>query len=194
MSGRGRLLLATLCGLVLAGLVHLSTVLTIPWLSGTDAFARTRATLAADQAVLVRALGAQGEALPPTWLPDADPDVAVGVCAYNLNDGPVRVAARSGTLFQSISLHSSAGAYYAITDQAALRGAIDLVIMTRRQFDEILARSDEDEVSRDVRVVAPAREGYVVVRVLAALPSQRAAADEAAHAVACTLDAPPEDG
>lgn len=200
MSGLARVLLATACGLVLAAIVHLATVLAIPVLSRTDALSRTRGTLSADQAVLVRGLtpqGQQGEtpAAPlPGWLPAADPDVAVAVCAYNLDEGPMRVAARTGGLFQSISLHSRAGAFYAITDQAAVRGAVDLVVMTRRQFDEVLASSDEDEVSRDVRVVAPAREGYVVVRVLAALPSQRAEADAAARRVACTLDAPPDNG
>ena len=212
MSGRARFLLASTSGLVLAAIVHLATVLAIPTLSRTDALSRTRGTLSADQAVLVRALAPQGQeqqqqdqqrqgqqggsptAPLPSWLPAADPDVAVAVCAYNLDEGPMRVAARASGLFQSISLHSRAGAFYAITDQAAVRGAIDLVLMTRRQFDEVLAQSDEDEVSRDVRVVAPAREGYVVVRVLAALPSQRAEADAAARRVACTLDVPSDNG
>ena len=195
MSGRARLLLATASGLVIAAIVHLATVLAIPALSRTDALSRSRGTLSADQAVLAHALSPQGGpqgGAAPSWLSAADPDVAVAVCAYNLDEGPMRVTARTGTLFQSISVHSRAGAFYAITDQAAVRGAIDLVVMTRRQFDEVLAQSDD--VSRDLRVVAPAREGYVVVRVLAALPSQRAQADEAARGVACTLDAPPDNG
>ena len=193
VSLRARLVLATACGLVIAAIVHLATVLAIPALSGGDALSRTRGTLTADKAVPVRTLAAQGEA-PPSWLPASDPDVAVAVCAYNLDDGPVRVTARKGSLFQSLSVHARGGAFYAITDQAAVRGTLDLVVMTRRQFDEVLASSDEDEVSRDLRVVAPAREGYVVVRVLASLPSQRAQADEAARSVACTLDAPPDNG
>jgi uncharacterized membrane protein len=199
MSARARFLVATASGLVLAALVHLATVLAIPALSRTDALSRTRGTVNADQAVLVRALQpdpakGDGAATQPTWLPAADPDVAVAVCAYNLDDGPVRVTARTGALFQSLSVHARNGSFYAITDQAAVRGTLDLVVMTRRQFDEVLASSDEDEVSRDLRVVAPARQGYVVVRVLAGLPSQRAQADEAARSVACTLDAPPDNG
>jgi hypothetical protein len=41
-------------------------------------------------------------------------------------------------------------------------------------------------------VVAPGLDGYVLVRVLAGLPSQRAEAEEAARSVACTVDTLPE--
>ena len=69
-----------------------------------------------------------------------------------------------------------------------MRGALDLVIMTRRQLDEALASEDPDEPSRDVRIVAPGREGLVAVRVLAALPSQHEMAAEASRSVSCTID------
>jgi hypothetical protein len=73
-----------------------------------------------------------------------------------------------------------------------VRGNIELVIMTRRQFDEALANADEDERNRDVRIVAPGREGYVVVRVLSALPSQQAMANQAARSVSCTIESEEE--
>jgi hypothetical protein len=60
--------------------------------------------------------------------------------------------------------------------------------MTRRQLDEALAAEDEEEPSRDVRIVSPTREGLVVVRALASFPSQREAATEAAKSVSCTID------
>jgi hypothetical protein len=62
---------------------------------------------------------------------------------------------------------------------------LDLVVMTRQQLDEALAREDEDEPSRDVRVVSPTREGLVIIRVLASQPSRRAQAEDAAKAVSC---------
>ncbi|AWN46572.1 hypothetical protein DK419_09815 [Methylobacterium terrae] len=208
MTPLGRFVLATLCGLVLAGLVHVATVLAIPYLAAGDALARSRATLANDTSVLVHAAetggaadAAPAEAAPGQpapgqpaegWLPRQDPAVAVGICAYDLDDGPVRITAETGPLLETIALHGRNGAYYAITDQAALRGTVELVIMTRRQFDEALATADEDERNRDVRIVAPSREGFVSVRVLAALPSQQAQANEAARSVSCTIDGPDE--
>ena len=184
MSFPARFLLATVCGLVLAGIVHLSAVLAIPYLAEKDAFSRLRGTLSADRSEIVAAPGDQG-----TWLPYPDPDVALATCAYTLDEGPVRVSARTGPLFQSLSLHARAGgAFFAITDRAAVRGALDLVVMTRRQLDEALASEDPDEPSRDVRIVSPGREGLVVVRVLAAFASQREQATEAAKSVSCTID------
>ncbi|RVU16119.1 DUF1254 domain-containing protein [Methylobacterium oryzihabitans] len=193
MTPFGRFLLATLSGLVLAGLVHLTVVLAIPYLSGRDALTRSRSTLSNDTSVLVHParVGGPVEAAGD-WLPPQDPAAAIGVCAYDLDDGPVRVTAETGPLLESLSLHGRGGAYYAVTDQAAVRGTLELVIMTRRQFDEALAEAGEDERNRDVRVVAPGREGYVVVRVLAALPSQQAMANKAAASVSCTIDGPDE--
>lgn len=190
MSARGRYLLATLAGLVLAGLVHIGVVLSIPLLSENDALARARTSETLDHALRVHTLATGEGPVPEDWLPIPDPAVAVGVCAYDLDDGPMRVSARTGPLMLSIAVHGRRGAFYAVTDQAAVRGGLDLVIMTRAQYDEALA--SEAEASRDVRIVAAEREGYAVVRVLAALPSQRAGANEAVQAVSCTIDAPGE--
>ncbi|ACA15645.1 conserved hypothetical protein [Methylobacterium sp. 4-46] len=193
MTPFGRFLIATLSGLVLAGIVHIAVVLAIPALSARDALSRTRATLSNDTSVLIHAAELSG---PPEaaegWLPPQDPAVAVGVCAYDLDDGPVRISAETGPLFESLSVHGRGSAFYAITDQAAVKGNIELVVMTQRQFDEALANADEDERNRDVRIVAPSRQGFVVVRVLAALPSQQALANAAARSVSCTIDGPDE--
>ncbi|MCI9880127.1 hypothetical protein MTL_08745 [Methylobacterium goesingense] len=194
MTPRGRFLVATLSGLVLAGLVHVATVLLIPGLAQSDALSRARSGESLDHPLAVNTV-ATGDTAPPieAWLPIPDPAVAVGLCAYNLGEGPMRVSARTGTLMLSLAVHGPRGAFYAVTDQAAVRGALDLVVLTRAQYDEALANADEDEVSHDVRIVAGEVRGFVVVRVIAALPSQRAAADAAVQAVSCTVDSPSDD-
>lgn len=183
--------LATACGLVIAGIVHIATVLAIPRFSEGDAFTRARASETLDHPLRIHGLAgvpaANGE-----WLPNPDPAVSVGVCSYDLDDGPMRVSAQAGSLMLSVSMHSRRGAFYAVTDQAAVRGGLDLVVMTRAQFDEALANDVAGEVTRDVRIVAPARRGFAVVRVIAALPSERAVADAAVQAVSCTIDSPAE--
>jgi uncharacterized membrane protein len=179
-----RFLLATFCGLVLAALVHLSAVFALPYVAEFDALSRLRPTMSSDRSEVVVAPGEQ-----TSWVPQPDPAVALAACAYNLDEGPVRVATRTGALFQSLSFHARGGAvFFALTDRAAIRGSLELVVMTRRQLDEALARDDEEDPSRDVRIVSPSREGLVIVRVLAALPSQREAATEAAKSVSCTID------
>lgn len=190
MSECARFLLATLCGLVLAAGVHIVIVLAAPLFAERDAFARLRDTVTAEQAQIVAAPG-----IGRTWLRHPDPAVAVAACAFDLADGPVRVSSRTGTLFESISLHAKGGSvFFAVTDRAAVRGELELVVMTRRQLDEALAEEDEDEPSRDVRVVAPRREGFVIVRVAAPFPSQRREAEEAAKAVSCAIDGAEGEG
>lgn len=188
---RGPFLLATAAGLVIAGLVHAATVLAIPRFAEGDAFSRAQASETLDHPLRIH--GLTGDAPPPeSWLPNPDPAVSVGVCSYDLDDGPMRVSAQAGSLMLSVSVHTRRGAFYALTDQAAVRGGLDLVVMTRAQYDEALANDVAGEVTRDVRIVAPARRGFAVVRVIAALPSQRAAADAAVQAVGCTIDSPAE--
>ncbi len=188
MSENGRFILATLVGLVLAGLVHIAAVFGVPWLGDRDAFNRLRSTMSAERSELVSSLGGD------TWLPHPDPAVAISACAYNLADGPVRIATRTGSLFQSVSFHGrGGGVYYAITDRAAVRGVLEVLVMTGPQLDEALALEDEEEPTRELRVVSPSREGLVIVRVLASTASQRAAAEEAARGVSCVIEgqAPP---
>lgn len=185
MSGLGRFLLATVCGLVLAAMVHIIAVLSVPWLSEQDAFARLRGTLAADRSQLIGAHGLDN------WLPRADPAAVLAACAYNLGEGPLRISARIGPIFESLSFHARGGGpFYAVTDRAAVRGALDLVLMTRRQLDEAQASEDEAEVSRDVRIVASQREGLAVIRVVAPFPSQREEAEAAAKSVLCVTQPP----
>lgn len=191
MTAAGRFLLATLVGLVLAGIAHLSAVLAIPWLAERDALTRLAETATADHSVVIQAAAGAPDGGRQPWLPRPDPALSVGACAFNLAEGPVRVSARMGALFESLSVHGrGTGAFYAVTDRAAVRGALDLVILTQRQLDELQAREEEDEPSRDVRIVAPTLRGFVIVRALADLPSEWAMADEAARSVACTIDAP----
>jgi uncharacterized membrane protein len=183
MTESGRFLLATLMGLVLAALVHVGVVLGVPWMGERDAFSRLRSTMSAERSELVSSLGSE------TWLPQPDPAVAIAACAYNLGEGPIRIASRTGSLFESVSFHGRAGGvYYAITDRAAVRGVLEILVMTKAQYDEALAREDEEDPSRDLRVVSPSREGLVIVRVLAATASQRGEAEEAARGVSCVIE------
>ncbi len=184
MSDRGRFIIATLIGMVLAVGVHIAIVLALPHFAENDAFSRLRSTIEAGNAVPIAPPGRAD-----TWVPLPDPAAAVAACAYDLRDGPVRISAKTGTLVQSLSFHArGGGVYFAVTDRAAVRGELDLVVMTRRQLDEALAAEDEAEPTRDVRIVAPRPEGFVIVRALAPSPSLRPQAEEAARSVACTIE------
>ncbi len=184
MRGFGRFVIATLCGLVLAAGVHIVSILATPYLAEDDAFAKVQPTLTAEKAQIVSAPGAAS-----TWMPRPDPSVAVAACAFDLRNGPIRVSARTGPNLLSFSFHKkSGGVFFAVTDRAAVRGELEIVTMTARQLDEARAAEDENEPSRDVRIVAPEQQGFVIVRVAAPTPSQRPQAEEAAKAVSCITE------
>nr|WP_210490921.1 hypothetical protein [Microvirga antarctica] len=184
MTALSQWLFATACGLVLAAGVHIFVVLASPHYAEGDAIARVQATLTSETAQVVSAPGG-GD----TWLPMPDPAFAVAACAFDLSEGPARIAALPGQSFLSFSFHTkTAGIFFAVTDRAAIRGELELVVMTPRQLDEARAEEDESEPSRDVRIVAPEEKGFVIVRVAAPVASLRPSAVAAAKAVSCTVD------
>lgn len=184
MTNLGRLLIATLAGLLLAVGVHIASILASPYLADQDAFAKIQPTLTADKAQIISAPGDD-----KTWVPLPDPAVAVAACAFDLRDGPMRVASRTGANLLSFSFHKeSGGVFFAVTDRAAVRGELEIVAMTARQLDEARAAEDENDPSRDVRIVAPEQRGFVIVRVAAPSASQRPQVEEAAKAVSCVTE------
>lgn len=184
-AGQGllRFSLLTLAGLLLAGIVHIVAVLLVPVFAERDA-----AT-----AYATRGMNGRAELVtpPPAGLPgllEADPNSVVAVCGYDLASGPTRVVARTGALPLGLTLHRRGGGVaYAITDRAAIRGVLEFVVMTQEQLDDRLARDEEGETSRELRVVSPSQQGLIVARVMARRPFDRGEAEAQATSVACGL-------
>ncbi|MCV9939743.1 hypothetical protein OIU35_25605 [Boseaceae bacterium BT-24-1] len=182
-SGLLRFVLLTLAGLVLAGIVHIVTVLRVPTLASGDA------------ATVYAALGMNGRAElvtpPPAGLPamlDTDPNSVTAVCSYDLAAGPLRVVARTGSLPLGLTVHRRGGGVaYAITDRAAIRGVLEFVVMTQEQLDERLANDEEGETSRELRVISPSLQGLVVARVMVRRSFDRSEAEALATDIACGL-------
>jgi len=184
MRGFGRFVIATLSGLVIAVGIHIAAILGSPYLADQDAFSKVQATLTAEKAQIVSAPGGAN-----TWLPNPDPAAAVATCAFDLRNGPMRVTTRTGSLPLSFSFHKqTGGVFFAVTDRAAVRGELEIVAMTARQLDEARAAEDENDPSRDVRIVAPELQGFVIVRVVAPAPSLRPQAEDMAKGVFCTAE------
>lgn len=178
------LALTTLAGLVLAGIVHIVTILLIPQLSTSDAHTAYRALGTGSRAELLSARDAR--ALPQPR--EADAATVTAVCSYDLAAGPMRVVARTGLLPLGLTLHRrGGGVIYAITDRAAIRGVVEFLVMTEEQRDERIARDEEGEAARELRVVSDSEQGLIVARVLVRHASDRADAEALATGVACGL-------
>lgn len=164
----------------LAVTAHLLTVLLVPRYAEFDA-----------ASTLINA-GLEGKADPVpsvgggARIVDADPGVAMAVCGFDLDEGPLRITARTGFTPLALSVHMRGGSViYAVTDRAAQRGALEFVLVTREQHEERVARDDEGEGRRELRVVARGLQGVVLARALVRQPSDRPHAEALVREMSC---------
>jgi len=176
----GSLGIALAAGLLLGGMTHLAIILAMPTLAGNSAFDRHAAALAPGE---TRLLAAQQN---ETAVPFADPAMAMAVCAFDISDAPLRVEAPMPEGFGSLSVHGRDGTVlYSVTDRTAVDGVVTLIVMTRQQHDEALARGRGDDAGSELRFVSPRVQGLVLVRALAAYPSGLPEARERAAVMEC---------
>lgn len=164
MSDDGIALALTLLATLMVGAaVHIVSLLIVPYVAPDDAYARVAGF--APEGTL-RALPRASS--PGDPLPARDPAVASGLCRYDLGGGPLRVSVGLGDdAFVAVSLHSRSGvAFYALDDRSADDGRLDLVVMTPDQLAAAALADTRDQPVRDVRVVAPERQGFVGFDVL----------------------------
>jgi uncharacterized membrane protein len=146
-------------GLVIGGLVHLTTVLALPRVALEDAFARVERLGPANRVHLVPA-PTPFEAV----LPRLDPSFAQAVCRYDLSRTPIRVFVPLAPDYMSVSFYSRHGLpYYALNDRAAAQRVIDLQLMTAAQA-AALPRDEEITAADRLIVESPSAEGIVLIR------------------------------
>jgi len=173
---------------ILAALVHFVVVLAAPLVASDDAFQRLAALGDVNATVLLPRADPSQEAFPY-----GDPAVAMSFCRYDLASGPIRVAAPAGRSFASISFHARRGlVFYSLTDKAAAHGVIDAVIGTPEQVQALAANDNEEDPSRDLRVAAPAPQGYVLMRAFSESPSLYPQAEAEAKRLACRPEPMPK--
>jgi uncharacterized membrane protein len=185
----GTTLFVVVQGLILAAIVHLVAVLTLPLLGDHSAYRRLEDATTLNQTVTFTRPDAPGTveaATPDEFGRDLDPAATQALCRFDLAQSPLRVTLPVGALPQSLSVHGErGGVVYAVSDRAATRGQLVLVLFTQRQLDDLEAQEDADDPSTDLRVVVPGARGLVLVRALVLLPSQQAQAEAAVAALRC---------
>ncbi len=176
--------------LLIAGVVHIVSVLLMPSVAPHAAYARMLAAVGGaptEQFVTLPAGAGAGT------LPFEDPAFAEAACVYDLSKGLLRVTTPAdGDDFIALSFFANGGRlYHAVTDRAAIKGKIDIVIADAKQMDALQAATDV--APQEVRIVAPTKRGFVLARVLAKRPSDQARAQERLAALNCRrFDLPKE--
>jgi uncharacterized membrane protein len=168
-------------GLLLGGIVHLSSILLLPRTATQDAYTRIAAAVPANSMVPLPAPTPDDAVLP-----FMDPAFASAVCRYDLAAGPLKLRVPVSQAYTSVSFYSRNGvAYYAINDRAAGRRIIELDLMTARQRADL---PDDEEVTAADRLVveAPTATGLILVRTFGPEPGLMAMARRALAAAQCT--------
>jgi uncharacterized membrane protein len=178
--------------LLIAGIVHIVSILLMPSLAPRDAYARLLAAVGdapMNKLVILPPMAPGAEPLP-----FEDPAFAEAVCVYDLSKGLLHVTATAdGEDLLGLSFHARAGrVFHAVTDRAAIKGKIDIVIGDERQMDALQSESDEGP-PQEVRLTAPTKRGFVLVRSFAKRPSDQGRARERLDSVTCEAFEPPKE-
>jgi uncharacterized membrane protein len=171
-----RWILWLIAGLLLGGVVHLSTVLALPRTAAHDAYARLAPITPVNKVV----------PLPQsTIMPFMDPAFATAVCRYDLSRGSLKLTAPVSQAYTAVSFYTRYGiAYYAINDRAAGRKVIELDLMTTRQREEL--PEEEDVTAADRLIVeSPTLTGLIVLKALSPEPGLMPMAESALAAAQC---------
>jgi uncharacterized membrane protein len=168
-------------GLVLAGLIHIIAVLTLPMLAPKNAHARLAALGPANTMIELPA-PAPGRQVMPMMAPD----VRYAFCRFDLANGPVRLKAAVPDDLWLIALYTPEGDnFYSVAGADMKRAEIDLVITGADQTVEE-ASADAPESSDEVVVVnSPVTEGVALIRAPLVGQSRSAHAERALKTTSC---------
>lgn len=174
---------------MIAGVVHIVSVLAMPALAPRDAYARFSEWAPINEA----ALAPDGDSANAASSPFRDPALLLAACRFDLSRGPVRIGATvDREHFLSMSFQSRTGRiFHSLTDRAALRDRID-VLLLRQQDADLIEDAEEDEgAPKGLRLVAPTTTGLVIIRSLATSPQDREAAKARLRLVRCQNEPQP---
>ncbi|MFA1624293.1 DUF1254 domain-containing protein [Rhizobium mongolense] len=166
-----RLIFSILTGLFGAALLHLVIILALPHYTGRDAQTRVLAEGDANHFYL---LSAQND---DAGLANSDPFLRTAVCAFDLEDNPVRFTAKGNVPFWSIAVYDGASnEVFSMNDRTSVGGALDVLVATPIQLIG-LRKSLPAELQPTILVEMSHPQGYAVLRTLA----PQASFDEAAR-------------
>jgi len=177
-----------LAALIIAGIVHLTSILAMPRLATEDAFARI-----ARVAPLHKLTILAGKPDAMKLLPFEDPSTAVAVCRFDLTQGPLRLKGKlvgDGLMLMSFRNRFGA-AFYSMTDRGTSRGTLNVVVVIQSQLEAIEANDPEDETPSELRLTSPTLKGLVILRSLAPEKGDYPRAVEELKSIACLLEPAP---
>lgn len=175
--------------LLLTLLVHLTSLLMLPSLATRDALSRLSEVVPANSPELL-----PSPARDATILPFTDPATVIAVCRYDVSEQPVRLRITApGTTIGIAFMRRGSSIFYMLNDRSAVRGVIDVLLVTGEQLAQVEAEDPDDQPITEIRLVVPEPTGAAIVRALATTPGSVPALEAQLSETLCEAAPLPED-
>jgi uncharacterized membrane protein len=168
-----------ICGLLLAGIIHIVVILLIPHFGSRDA---ARKIMNSGTNLQFDTLNAASG----ITISDHDPFFRKAVCRYDLSEAGVRISGNTTPGFWSASVFDAQGrVVYSLNDRTAIKQKLELIIVNPVQMADI-RQIQPEEVETSILVETTNSRGYIVLRALVRDESLENQAKEFLDSASCT--------
>ena len=175
-----RTLLWMAIGLLLAGVVHIVSILAIPKLAPNDAFLRLQRFGEANQMHVIPPMTPRSQPLI-----DMDPTMRYAVCSFDLSQAPLRLFAKIPPTYWVATFYDRHGvSFYTINDRSIAADQIELWLATKQQLLDYDLSPDDEEQQRLI-IGAPEELGFVLIRLIVPETSMNTTVRDALAASEC---------
>jgi uncharacterized membrane protein len=182
MPDAGVLSAGLLAILLLAGIVHIVTILLVPHNSGADGWSRaTAAAVKEGWTPLVSPDSLQ------MALPGLDPLFVHGLCKVAIDEAPAILSLEAADRFWSLALYNRSGTVvFSLNDRTAVDGALEMLVVNSLDAER-LKESPQAELEGMIIVESANADLIAILRLYAPEPADRV---EAAAQIAAAQCAP----
>lgn len=147
-------------GILLGGIIHIATILTLPLLAEETTWTRIAALDAKNRMVVLPAI----EAGQPNPL-QLDPELSYGICQLDLSEGPAYLSGILPDAYWSVALYNEAGVVvYSTTNRDGIGQTVELGVFNAAQT-RLLAQQQID-IAEGLLVVESRTDSlFVLVRL-----------------------------
>lgn len=156
-----RVVFAVLAGIFGAALLHLVIILALPHFTGRDAYTRVEAEGDLNEFHLL------DDRPDSSGLSNGDPYVKTAVCAFDLEETPMRFSAKGNVPFWSLAIYDSASnEVFSMNDRTSVGGVADVLVGSPVQLTT-LRKALPQSLQQTILVEMARPDGYAVLRTLA---------------------------
>lgn len=167
--------------IVLAGLIHVIAVLTLPFLAPRNAYARLADMGPANTIIKLPALEPGQQVMPKLA-----PDVRYAMCLFDLTEGPIYLRANVPDELWLIAFYTPIGEnFYTVVGSDMKRNNVDLVVTTEDQSVADATGNSAEALENLVVVNSPVSKGIALIRVPLAGLSRSFEAERALESAYC---------